>query len=125
MKRKALTYDDMLSHYRELYIEKGRLTLEERERALYWLSLKRLNKEIEDMKPFVMGGYPKMMHDCITPYYQWIATIFVFMGIILTILSIGGLFAPLLNSWVNYFIPAVVSILFGLILFFFIRNVKK
>ena len=125
MRRKRLTLDNVISHYRESYKEKEKLTPEDKEKLLYWASLDRLHKDIESMKPLVLGGYPKMMYDCITPYYQWIATIFISMGIILTLLSIGGFFIPLLNSWTSYLIPAIVSVIFGIILVYFIRNVKR
>jgi hypothetical protein len=125
MRRKSFTMEDAISKYREYYIDKGRLSPEEKERFLYWISLNKINEEIKSMKPFVMGGYPRMMYNSITPYYQWIVVIFVSLGVIFSILSIGGFFISNLAFWISYFIPGIVAIIFGIILLFFIKSVKK
>ena len=135
MRRKISSLDEISSDYAKQYIrsmrEKGRLTPEEKEKMLHWLSIyqmsnsiSQINKEVQDMKPLVMGGYPKMMYNALTPSYQIIASIFILIGIILAGMSISGIFIINNLEMIGYMIPALVSILFGTILFLFLRTVK-
>lgn len=86
--KKRITKEEIIELYKKNYKDKGKLTEDEEENFLQWILIDKLKNEIEGMKPFVMGGYPKMIYDSITPYYQWIVVIFVSLGIILSMLSI-------------------------------------
>ena len=138
MRRKISSLDEISSDYAKQYIrsmrEKGRLTPEEKENMLHWLSIyqmsnsiSQINKEVQGMKPLVMGGYPKFLYDAVTPYYQVISYVFIFVGILLILISSLGFFIPNLSAMVSYLIPSTLSLIFGIIILMFLRtlDVKK
>ena len=128
MKTKDVTLDEVIAKYKERYKEelkeKGSLTPEEKEKYICLASIDKLNKEIRDIKPLVMGGYPKMMYNALTPFYQIIASMFLILGILLILLSICGFFITSLSGFIGYLLPSIVSILFGIILMLFLKKVK-
>ena len=119
MKRKKLSLEEIISSYKDSYDKKDKLTDEELENLISWSVISQLNEEIEDIKPLVMGGFPRLIYDAITPYYQIIASIFLIIGTLLMILSVVGLYITSNSSLVGYMFPALISTLFGVILVFF------
>ena len=129
MKTKDVTLDEAIAKYKKRYREnlkeKGVLTPEEMEKYVYSIAIDKLNKEIRDIKPLVMGGYPKMMYNALTPFYQIIASIFILVGGILLFTSILGFFVPAFIKMTGFILPSTLSIVFGIIIFFFLKTLKS
>ena len=120
--------EEEISNYQKLYNAKEHLSSEEKERLSLWMTLDNLQKkgkEIDDLKPLILGGYPKYMYDTITPYYQIVTKIFLILGLFLLIISISGFFISSFQQWIGYYIPGTISILFSFVLHYFIAKVKK
>ena len=129
MKTKDVTLDEIIAKYKEKYKwelkEKGALTPEEKEKYICLASIDKLNKEIREIKPLVMGGYPKMMYNALTPFYQIIASIFILVGGILLFTSILGFFVPAFIKMTGFILPSTLSMVFGIIIFFFLKTLKS
>jgi len=128
MRKKQLTLDDIISLYREQYREsfkeKGRLSSDEKERLRYWMALYKIHKDIEGMKPIVMGGYPKFLYHALTPFYNIIAYIFILVGISLVLISTSGFFISSQRAMIGFLLPSILSLVFGIIILLFLRNLK-
>jgi hypothetical protein len=128
MRRKTLTLEDVIASYKEQYKdifkENGNFTPEEKEKYLYWMSLQKINKEIEGIKPIVMGGYPKFLYHALTPFYNIIAYTFILVGIALVLVSTSGFFISSQSSMIGYLLPSVLSLFFGIIIILFLRTLK-
>lgn len=126
MKRKKLSSKKKIDKIIISYNRKGKLSEKELESLENWKILEKLNQDMERMKLFMMGGYPSYkLYDTITPYYQLIAYLFLFMSIFLLAVSIGGHFFINFQQWSGYIVPGFASLLFSFVLFYFIKLVKK
>lgn len=122
--------EEIIRKYSELYKERKELTSEEEESLNYYiaLNLTKLNKEVEEiknLKPLVMGGYPKIMYNALTPFYQIMASIFILVGGILLFTSILGFFVPAFIKMTGFILPSTLSLVFGIIIFFFLKTLKS
>jgi uncharacterized membrane protein len=121
---KKIQKEDIIKYYKRAYEKKKELTEKEKEQLLQWIMFDKFQDEIKGIKPLIMGGFPRLIYDAVTPYYQIIASIFLIIGILLAILSICGLYLTSNRGLIGYMFPSLISILFGTILILFLNKVK-
>jgi hypothetical protein len=122
--KKRITKEEVIELYKKNYKEKRKLTEKEEESFLQWILIDKLKDEIEEMKPLVMGGYPKFLYRAVTPFYNIIAYTFILVGISLTLISISGFYISSQRTMIGYLLPSILSLFFGIIILLFLRTLK-
>ena len=128
--RKEVDIEELLKFYKLYNKRKLEKTELEKDSSDKWKALEFLdkkikkvdeqyNKDLESLKILVQGGYPRIMYDALTPFYQIISYVFLGFGIILLLFALSNI------EYSLFYIPSLISIFSGMMIILVLKKLKN